>query len=245
MKAKSDVSATVLRAMKILKHLKEATGPQSISYISKNLDISPTIVHRLLTTLKMEGFVFQDSQTKLYSLGTVFMEYSNRVMTQLPFSALVEAKVLQLRNLTEETVGFYIQKGYKRLCLIEHESQKEIRRSVGVGKEHPIHKGATGRALLAYQPEKVCEEILENLMPEERNLLEEKIKAVKQHGFALSYGEVTDEVSALSAPVFDYQGRLIGALSISGPSFRFSEEMIQSYIPALLTTASEISQGFQ
>ncbi|MHC0551587.1 IclR family transcriptional regulator [Salinicoccus sp. CNSTN-B1] len=245
MKTKSDISTTVLRALKILDHMKETPGPQSISHISRDLDISPTIAHRLLTTLKMEGFVFQDEQTKLYSLGTVFMEYSNRILTQLPFSSLIEPKVLELRNVTEETVGFYIPSGYKRLCLIEYESQQEIRRSTGVGRELPIHSGATGRVLLAYQPDDIREKILATLPDAERQVLEKKIEVVLEHGYALSYGEITDNVSALSAPVYDQQNRLIGALSISGPSFRFSDEMVQSHVPTLLAATADIEQGFE
>ncbi|TRM10518.1 IclR family transcriptional regulator [Lentibacillus cibarius] len=244
MKTKADVSATVLRAIKILNYLKETPGPQSVSYISKALDISPTIVHRLLATLKMEGFVFQDAQSKQYSLGAVFLEYSNKLLTELPFATIVEPWLIRLRNITGETVGFYIPNGHMRLCVMEYESQQEIRRSVGVGTQHPIHAGATGRAMLAFQPEETQRRMLQGLSLEEWNLLTEKMQATRDHGYAISAGEISTNVSALSAPVFDQQQRVVGALSISGPTFRFDEEMVKKHISTLIQATTEISKSF-
>ncbi|MEW5548414.1 helix-turn-helix domain-containing protein [Peribacillus frigoritolerans] len=52
--------------------------------ISESLNISPPITHRLLTTLKMDGLVFQDADSKKYSLGTVFIDYANKIITDVP-----------------------------------------------------------------------------------------------------------------------------------------------------------------
>lgn len=244
MKTKAEVSATVLRAIKILNHLKETPGPQSISYISKDLELSPTIVHRLLTTLKTEGFVFQDAQSKLYSLGSVFLEYANKIVTELPFATIVEPWLIRLRNTTGETVGFYIPNGHTRLCVMEYESQQEIRRSVGVGKQLPIYVGATGRAILAFQPQETQQRVLKSLPLEERDIVVGKMQATKEQGYAISVEEITANVSALSAPVFDQQHRVVGALSISGPAFRFDDEMVARHIPTLLHATAEISKSF-
>lgn len=59
MTKKPDTSATVFRALKILNHLKEVPGPQSIKKISEDLDISTTIIHRLLTTLSLKVLFFK------------------------------------------------------------------------------------------------------------------------------------------------------------------------------------------
>ncbi|MEC2157707.1 IclR family transcriptional regulator [Virgibacillus halodenitrificans] len=244
MKTKTDVSATVLRAIKVLKHLKEMPGPQSVSYISKDLEMSPTIVHRLLTTLKMEGFVFQDAQSKLYSLGSVFLEYANKIVTELPFAPIVEPWLIQLRNSTGETAGFYTPNGHTRLCLMEYESQQEIRRSVGVGTQLPIYAGATGRALISFQPERNQTQILQSLSEEERDVLQAKLQATRQQGYAVSIEEISSNVSAISAPVFDHQKRVVGAISISGPAFRFNDEKMEEVIPKLLHATDEISKSF-
>lgn len=242
MKTKADVSATVLRAIKVLNHLKETPGPQSVSYISQDLELSSTIVHRLLTTLKMEGFVFQDAQSKLYSLGPVFLEYANKIVTELPFASVVEPWLVQLRDKTGETAGFYIPNGHTRLCVMEYESQQEIRRSVGIGKQLPIYAGATGRAILSFQPKAKQEQVLQSLPAKEREILAEKMLTTREQGYAVSVEEINENVSALSAPVFDQQQRVVGALSISGPAFRFNDEMVEKHISTLIHATKEISR---
>ncbi|WP_298788955.1 IclR family transcriptional regulator [uncultured Marinococcus sp.] len=245
MKAKMDTSATVLRALKLLNHLKENPGPQSIRYISEELEMSSTIVHRLLTTLKTEGFVFQDPQSKLYSLGVVFLDYANKVVTEFPFSSIIEPWLMKLRNITNETVGFYVPNGQTRLCVLEYESQQEIRRSVGVGKQLPIYAGATGRAILAFQPEERQKQMMKDLPFEEQQILIEKIHDTQKKGYAVSVGEISSNVSALSVPVYDNQKHIVGALSVSGPAFRFDEESINKYIDTVIQATTEISDSFR
>ena len=245
MTKKPDTSATVFRALKILNHLKEVPGPQSIKKISEDLDISTTIIHRLLTTLKLEGFVFQDSQSKLYSLGSLFIEYANKIVTEFPFAPIIEPWLIELRDKTKETVGFYIPNGYSRLCVMEYESKEEIRRSVGVGTKHLLHEGATGRAILAFQSQKVQEEIFKNLPIDESEILKDKLIEVKKHGYAVSYEEINDNVTAISAPVHDANGRVFGAISISGPDFRFDQSHTDQYINILINATKEIENGFK
>ena len=81
------ISSTVQRAIKIINYLNEVSGLQGVKEISDNLNISPTITHRLLTTLKMEGLVFQDPDSKKYSLGTAFIEYANKINSDLPIAS--------------------------------------------------------------------------------------------------------------------------------------------------------------
>lgn len=238
-------SHTVFRALKVLDYLKEMPGPQSIKNISEDLDVSPTIIHRLLTTLKIEGFVFQDSQSKLYSLGSVFMEYANKLVIELPFAPIIEPWLIQLRNKTKETVGFYIPNGYSRLCVMEYESREEIRRTVGVGTKHPLYIGATGRAILAFQSNQMQEEILKNLPLDESVELKSKLKETKEYGYAVSYEEINDNVTAISAPVYDSQKRVIGAISVSGSKFRFDQSHTSEFIDVLLNATGEIEKAFK
>src|SRR5690625_3369431 len=245
MTKKPDTSATVFRALKILNHLKEVPGPQSIKKISEDLDISTTIIHRLLTTLKLEGFVFQDSQSKLYSLGSLFIEYANKIVTEFPFAPIIEPWLIELRNKTKETVGFYIPNGYSRLCVMEYESKEEIRRTVGVGTKHLIHEGATGRAILAFQSPKIQEEILKNLPIDESEKLKDKISEVEKQGYADSYEEINDNITAISAPVNDANCRVFGAIAIYGPDFRVDQSHTDQYINILINATKEIEEGFK
>src|SRR5699024_4281242 len=208
--------------------------PQSIKKISEDLDISTTIIHRLLYTNNFDGFFFNDSQSKLYSLGSLFIEYANKIVTEFPFAPIIEPWLIELRNKTKETGGFYIPNGYSRLCVMEYESKEEIRRTVCVGTKHLIHEGATGRAILAFQAPKLQEEILQNLPIDESEKLKDNLSEVDKHSYAVSYEEINDNVTAISAAVYDANGRVFGAISISGPDFSFDQSHTDQYINILI-----------
>src|SRR5690625_7639265 len=112
---------------------------------------------------------------------------------------------------------------------MEYESKEEIRRTVGVGTKHLIHEGATGRAILAFQPPKIQEEILKNLPIDESEKLKDKLSEVEKQGYAVSYEEINDNVTAISATVYDANGRVCGALSISGLEFCFDNSNTDNY----------------
>ncbi|WP_199170404.1 MULTISPECIES: IclR family transcriptional regulator [unclassified Sporosarcina] len=238
-----EVSSTVVRAISVINYLNDVSGPQGVSDISKGLGLSTTIVHRLLTTLKLEGMVFQDPRSKLYSLGTIFLDYANKILTEMPIAPVVEPWLMSLRDDTGETVGFYMPTGQMRICVLEYESQQEIRRTVGIGKRLPIHIGASGRAILAFQPPELQDRLLASLRVEERNELEQILEEVRNQGYSTNEEEINTNVAALSAPVFDKQNRVIGALSVSGPMFRWNRKTMEPHIATLLAATEKITNA--
>ncbi|WP_147803901.1 IclR family transcriptional regulator [Alkalicoccus halolimnae] len=242
MSGNTTTSSTVLKAIQLLNYLNESQGPKGVNDISNALGFSTTIVHRLLSTLKMENMVFQDPQTKKYSLGTLFLDYANKILTDLPVASVIEPVLEELREITGETVGFYVPKGPVRICAIEIESKQEIRRSVGIGKRLPLYKGATGRAILAFMSKGRKEQIIKNLPENEREEVEWRLSLTKQTGYALNEEEINKNVAALSAPVFDRQQRVIGAVSISGPMFRWNKDTMTAHIPKLLEVTKQITK---
>ncbi|WP_235867299.1 IclR family transcriptional regulator [Priestia abyssalis] len=239
----SKISSTVQRAIKIINYLNEARGPQGIKDISENLNISPPITHRLLTTLKMEGMVFQDIDSKKYSLGTVFIDYANKVITDVPIISLMDPELIKLRDETQETVGLYMLTGMIRMCVVEYESKQEISRRAGVGNRIPLHLGSSGRVILAFLSEDLQEQVL-SLLPEgERKTLRQKLEAIVNTGYSINEEELTKNVAALSAPIFGAKGKVIGAISISGPFFRWNKESMEQHIPLLLNTTQMISKS--
>ncbi|RXT05291.1 IclR family transcriptional regulator [Ammoniphilus sp. CFH 90114] len=244
-KTKSETSSTVLRAIKVLNYLKEVPGSQALSDISQSLDLSPTIVHRLLTTLKSEGLVFQDPRSKLYSLGTVFLDYANKILTEMPLAPLVEPQLVKLRDLTGETVGFYVPSGNVRICVMEYESQQEIRRSVGIGRRIPLHLGASGRVILAHMSQDMQDQILASLPDTQKEEIKKRLAQTLQKGYSTNEEEITPNVGALSVPVFDHQKRIIGALSASGPVYRWNMSAMTSFVPVLRKAAKEITASFE
>ena len=130
-----------------------------------------------------------------------------------------------------------------RVCLDRIETTHPLRRVLHVGDRLPLTKGAGGKILLAWMSEK---EKQQNGVLDSQIVTTELIK-IKQTGFAVSNGEREEGVAAIAAPIFKASGQLTAALSMSGPTVRFTQELIDKMIPHVVKTAKDISSalGYQ
>jgi DNA-binding IclR family transcriptional regulator len=118
-----------------------------------------------------------------------------------------------------------------------------------VGARLPAYCTAAGKVQFAY----MTEEELDNYLPRElkrftpntvvdRDELKKQLRQIAEQGYALDNEELDVGVRCVGAPIRDYTRRIIGAVSISGPSMRFSEERVdKELIPLVKKAAEEIS----
>ena len=129
----------------------------------------------------------------------------------------------RLRNLTKETASFYVRDGENRICLYRVNSERPMRHHLVQGARLPLEKGAAGRVLLAFG--------LEPLISSQE---------VRYLGYAISLGEREPEIAAISVPVVDDDGQLLGALAVSGLVTRFSEAACETHLDHLRQEARSL-----
>lgn len=240
---KQEQSLTLHHAIDILDYLASMSGLESLSEIAAAAGITPPAAHRLLATMKTRGLVLQDPGTRRYSLGLAFLTYANRITSSAPFQPVIGPFLDQLRDRTGETTTFHVPRGTVRVCVLESESRQEIRRTVGVGRQVPLYAGASGRAILAFQPLAEQEMLIASLGEEERAGIQALLEATRNAGYATSFEESTKNVAALAAPLFDRRrDRVLGAISISGPVFRWHKETMAPFVEPLLEVISRIEE---
>ena len=119
-----------------------------------------------------------------------------------------------------------------------------------MGKRAPLHCTALGKVLLAFLPEEERKKILEQKeLPRltdntitDRNKLEKELSKIQKQGFALDQEENEKDVRCIAAPIRNYQGRVIAAVSISGPAFRIDKKVQNNLKEALIETSTKISK---
>jgi len=136
------------------------------------------------------------------------------------------------------------------LYLAKEESSQTIRMCSYAGKRAPLHCTALGKVLLAYLPEeerkkilskKVLPRLTKNTIVNKREL-EKELGKVRGQGFALDREENEKDVRCVAAPIRNYQGEVIAALSISSPAFRIDKNAQNNLKEALLRTSKKISE---
>ena len=158
--------------------------------------------------------------------------------------------MVRLQEQTRETISLYVMEGNDRVCVERLESPETVRIVARVGRRIPLYAGSAGKVFLAYLPEARRDEILANikLIPMTKRTitdvdeLKSNLSKIQRQGYAVSKGEWVLEASGVAAPIFDQFRRITAALTISGPSQRFSEEKIHEIAALVKPAAEEISR---
>ena len=121
---------------------------------------------------------------------------------------------------------------------------------VEIGRTFPLHAGSSSKVILANldaaEQVEVVKGALERLTPQtviDPQELEAELEHIRQQGYAVSRGERQPGAGAVAAPVFDFAGNIIGAISVCGPSQRFDDLTVARLIPQVTAAATAISEG--
>ena len=227
-------------------------APDRLTDIATELGLSKTTAYRALSILKTAQWVTQDPDTKKFTLGPRVLELGLSMLSQLDLRTAGLPWLRQLRNTTHEASMLSARVGFERMYIEQIQSDHEVGWRVELGKRFPLWLGAPGKAILAYLEESEIEAIIDNfrksgvqvyasgqLVDIER--LRKELAEIRRQGFAVSVGERLLAVPALAAPIFDYNGKPIGAISLGGPLPRFTMEMALGYGGLVSKAAKEIS----
>ena len=250
-KAKPNYPIKVLdKSLSVLELLLQQGSAMNMTEISKKLDLYPSTTHRILDTLKHWGYVEQEPNNQEYQLGLKALELGMAKLHQMDLVREATPCLKELVNQCNETVHLGVLEEGEVLYLAKEESSQTIRMISYVGKRAPLHCTSLGKVLLAYLSaeerkkilgEKVLPRLTEKTITDKREL-EKELNKVKKQGFALDRGENEKDVRCIAAPIRNYQGEVIAAVSISGPAFRIDVNTQNNLKEALLETSKKISK---
>ncbi len=200
----------------------------SITEVAARMDVSKSVVHRVLTALAERDVVQQDDDNR-YRLGAAGRSLA---LAGLRHSTLLRGAMPLLRQLhaeTGETTTVAARVWDRRVHLDQLLSPHHIRMGVELGRGFPLHAGATGKAILAFAPDEVREHVLSTpLAPvtdrttRDPDVLRAELAQIRLDRVATSVGERQPDARSVAAPVLDAVGIAVGALTVCGPASRFS-----------------------
>jgi len=238
------------KTFSILEILLQHGSSMHMTEISERLGLYPSTIHRILDTLKHWGYVEQDPKTQKYRLGLKLLELGMAKLQQMDLVKEATPYLKELVRKCNETVHLGVLEEGEVLYVAKEESSQTIRMISYVGKRAPLHCTALGKLLLAYLPEEERRKILEqkalpplteNTITDKREL-EKELAKVREQGFALDREENEKDVRCVAAPIRNYQGEVIAALSISSPIFRIDKNTQNDLKEAIVETSKKISK---
>ena len=252
--AKKDKSEYIIQAVShaldLLEQFQGDVDELGVTELSKRLKLHKNNVFRLLATLESRGYIEQNRATENYRLGLKALELGQTFIKQMGLLRQAKPILEKLVGSCNETAYVAIFKEGSVVYLDVVETDMTVRVVSRVGSRLPAYCTASGKMHLAHMSEDEINELYPNRQLKgytsttitDREKLKEIIKTVAEQGYAIDDEEMDLGVRCIAAPIRDYTRRIVGALSISGPSMRLSNDRITNeLIPLVLSGAEELS----
>ncbi len=226
---------TVDRVLSVLEAIGNTANGLTLTEISSKVDLNKTTVSRLVVSLENRGYVRRDEDNLRYRLGMKILSLTGKFLQSLGFREVAVPYLREIQRLSGETANLAVVDGTDVVYLDRFESQHTVKASFRVGKRAPLSCTALGKAMLAYMDEGEVRRRLEFgrgiVRSTEHSLasLEELLAdlvLIRDKGASVDDEEHQIGVRCVGGPIFDVTGRVIAAISVSGPTSRISRERL-------------------
>ncbi|MFZ2948341.1 MAG: IclR family transcriptional regulator [Desulfuromonadaceae bacterium] len=250
-KTKPDYSIqTVGFALDVLEQFYGSDEELGLTELCRRLKLQKNRVFRLLATLESRNYIEQNKVTTNYRLGLKNLRLGQAFVKQTGLRQLARPVLETLARKCEETSCVAIMKDFHVVYIDAIESKLPIRVVASAGTMHPFYCTAAGKILASALNENKLLEYCSN--GELRRFtshticdpieLVHHLRGIVKLGYAVGDEELEAGAKCVAAPIRDYTKNVIGAVSISGPSMRFTAEHINNeLLPLVKDAANELS----
>ena len=233
---------TLARGLKVLTLLVNATSPQRPAEIARTLNLERNAVYRLLRELESNSFVAREEESGRYGIGSGLVALSARVMRSVDLRRSARPFIEQLGQASGETVSIHVRHGRRRICIDTVPGRHTVSRVVEIGETLPLNAGPTGKVMLAFvEPAEMASIVEEAIEDEaERVKMYALLERVRTDGYLATVGDRNPGVGGLSAPFFNADG-IAGAITVSGPASRWTEESQLEFVPQVVEASAQLS----
>lgn len=236
------------RLLAVAELLMRSPTALSARSISEATGIQRSTTHRVLNTLMHRGWVERQSNSSDYRLSVKFLALAHVAAEGRSFLREVRPALEQLSALSRETVHLGVLDGLDVLHIEKIDSLERVGVASKVGSRGPAHSTSLGRALLAASSDWVLEEFIARSMKSRDDTFladpphfREEIARTRDRGYSIDDEEDSIGVRCLGVAVHGAGGAPLFAMSMTGPSARFTIERALSFAPAAVEIARQLS----
>lgn len=209
--------------------------------ISQDTNINISTAHRLLQALRKSGFIYQDNNTKKYSLGMTMLYYAEIVREMNIPGIIIRPLMQKLYDEFGETVFVTTKEGDACIVIERINSYQPLRLVKKIGERRLLYEGTCGKVILAYLPEDIKDRIIKSSPVQE--YLEHNIETIRVNGYLMENVEEID-CTVISAPVITEKNYIIASISVAVPNYRVTNELIQNIVKSIKKVSSEFKNDF-
>jgi IclR family transcriptional regulator, KDG regulon repressor len=227
----------------------------SVSEIGAKTGLHRSTAHRILMALEYNDLIKQNPSTGKYHLGIKLFKLGHQAVSQLNLREICRPFLSRLMNDTKETIHLAVLDDDQVLYLDKVEGPHALRMPSRVGRYIPTYCTSLGKAMLSCLDDQEVKSILrrQTLKPHTENTVKninqllDDLRSVRKRGYAVDNEEIEIGLRCVGAPLRDYTGGMVGAISVAAPSARLSEKNTPVTGRMVIAIAAEISEqlGFE
>jgi DNA-binding IclR family transcriptional regulator len=223
---------------------------RTVADLSAASGVNKAAAYRILTTLERRGYVVRGpSEVRRYLMGPAMRSLTQDASSPGDLLVLARPYMKQLWEEFDETVNLGMMSNKQVLYLDILESGQGLRTTVSVGTHDDLHSTALGKAMLAALPPPKAEAMLASKCLTARTPhtltsipdLMQELEIIRERGYALDDEENEPGARCIAAAIMEPRGRVLGAHSVSGPTWRINDRKVNRIGRRLNEMSDEIS----
>lgn len=220
----------------------------SAANLALALGINRNKAYRLLSTLENRGIVERETVSGKYQLGINAVGLSQKILNNSSLITHSHPVIESLARKHDEAVYMTVLKDDEVVFLDMVDCDQSVRAETLIGRSFPFFSNAAGKVIKAIESreiEKIFNQRKRRKTPCDLNLLEAELNEIRKKGVAIDFNGLGEGVISVAVAVKDYAGKVVGAITMLGPSFRMLSERLESeIIPSLIEGADMLSLKF-
>ncbi len=242
----TSILKSVQNGLRLLRLFSKEKPVWGITDMATTLQLNKSTVSRLVADLVAEGYV-QKTKNK-YKLGLSLLCLSGVITSNLEMHREAKDPLQELVNKVAETAHLSILEGSAITYLHKVECKHPVRLLSHIGKQNPAFCTSSGKVLLAYHSKETIQSVIKSGLPKmgpnsqtDPQALLKELHTIRETGYSICIEELHEDVVSIAAPIRDYTGEVISAVSVVGPLQRITREKIPFFVQEIVHTAAIIS----
>lgn len=237
------------RAITVLEILAQ-TGGSTVTEVAAELGVHKSTASRLLGALEARGLVNHAADRAQYRLGFGILRLAHAIPGRLSLVVEAREEIRDLARAVSETVNLAVLREGHAVNVGQEMGPATVSTYDWIGSITPLHATASGKVLLAG----LSSEDRARIVKEQglkaytartitsKKVLERQLLDVAGQGFATAIEEFELGLNSIAVPVRDHLGTVVAAVSVSGPAFRFTPEVMDGVLDDLRDAADRVSR---
>jgi DNA-binding IclR family transcriptional regulator len=238
--------ASMEKALDILLLFNSDRQEMSATDISEAMGIPLSTTYKYLKALREKDFINKDNCSNHFHLGWTIFQIVNHHTDGRRISDIAYSEMRSLAANIGETILLTVISGQKALCLEKVDSSHLVKISHDRGSVRPLHSGASGKILLAFQASDFISAYCDrdfSLSSDQESTIYQQLELIRRQGFAFSDSELDSGAVAVAAPVFNHTSRLVAGLTVAGPKDRMNKNKLGTWTQLVREKARIMSRS--